>query len=54
MLKDSGKYVYGVTDTLQALEMGAVETLICWENLDIVRYQLKNPATGGIHFCLFR
>ncbi|VBB30893.1 unnamed protein product [Acanthocheilonema viteae] len=46
MLKDSGKYVYGVTDTLQALEMGAVETLICWENLDIVRYQLKNPVTG--------
>ncbi|KAK6107460.1 Uncharacterized protein BM_BM13754 [Brugia malayi] len=44
--QDSGKYVYGVTDTLQALEMGAVETLICWENLDIVRYQLKNPVTG--------
>ena len=22
-------------DTLKALEMGAVETLICWENLDI-------------------
>lgn len=31
--------------------MGAVETLICWENLDIVRYQLKNPVTGGIRFC---
>jgi len=24
-----------VEDTLKALEMGAVETLICWENLDI-------------------
>lgn len=24
--------------------MGAVETLICWENLDIVRYKLKNAA----------
>ena len=23
--------------------MGAVETLICWENLNITRYQLKNP-----------
>uniref|UniRef100_A0A158Q8I0 Eukaryotic peptide chain release factor subunit 1 n=1 Tax=Elaeophora elaphi TaxID=1147741 RepID=A0A158Q8I0_9BILA len=44
--QDSGKYVYGVTDTLQALEMGAVETLICWENLDIVRYQLKNPVNS--------
>ncbi|PAV63137.1 hypothetical protein WR25_12394 [Diploscapter pachys] len=43
--QDTGKYVFGVADTLQALEMGAVETLICWENLDIVRYKLKN-STG--------
>lgn len=26
--------------------MGAVETLICWENLTIIRYQLKNPQTN--------
>lgn len=26
--------------------MGAVETLICWENLNIQRYQLKNPQTN--------
>ncbi|VDM42161.1 unnamed protein product [Toxocara canis] len=44
--QDTGKYVFGVNDTLQALDMGAVETLICWENLDITRYRLKNPATG--------
>ncbi|VDN54737.1 unnamed protein product [Dracunculus medinensis] len=43
--QDTGKYVFGVNDTLQALEMGAVETLICWENLDIIRYELKNPVT---------
>ncbi|ETN75527.1 hypothetical protein RB195_012941 [Necator americanus] len=42
--QDTGKYVFGVKDTLQALEMGAVETLICWENLDIIRYKLKNAA----------
>ena len=42
--QDSGKYVFGVKDTLQGLEMGAVETLICWENLDIIRYKLKNSA----------
>lgn len=24
--------------------MGAVETLICWENLDVIRYQLINHA----------
>lgn len=25
--------------------MGAVEVLICWENLDIMRYELRNPTT---------
>ena len=27
--------------------MGAVETLICWENLDIQTYIMKNPQTQG-------
>jgi len=44
--QDTGKYCFGVEDTLRALEMGAVETLICWENLDIQRYHLKNHASG--------
>ncbi|MBO8589802.1 hypothetical protein INN88_14510, partial [Staphylococcus aureus] len=35
-------------DTLKALEMGAVETLIVWENLDINRYILKNSVTGEV------
>ena len=26
--------MFGVSDTLQCLEMGAVETLIVWENLE--------------------
>ncbi|CAN6969887.1 unnamed protein product [Brassica rapa subsp. trilocularis] len=46
--QDTGKYVFGVDDTLKALDMGAVETLIVWENLDINRYELKNGATGEI------
>merc|ERR1712227_557236 len=41
--QDTGKYCFGVDDTLKALEMGAVETLICWENLDIQRYVFRNP-----------
>ncbi|CAD5225504.1 unnamed protein product [Bursaphelenchus okinawaensis] len=45
--QDTGKEVYGVQNTLQALEMGAVEILICWENLDVTRYELKN-ANGDI------
>jgi len=44
--QDTGKYCFGVEDTLRALEMGAVETLICWENLDIQRYSLKNHTSG--------
>lgn len=42
--QDTGKYCFGVVDTLKALEMGAVETLIVWENLDITRFMLKNHA----------
>ncbi|CAL9154374.1 unnamed protein product, partial [Musa hybrid cultivar] len=44
--QDTGKYVFGVEDTLKALEMGAVETLIVWENLDINRYVLKHSTSG--------
>ncbi|XP_010530668.1 PREDICTED: eukaryotic peptide chain release factor subunit 1-1 [Tarenaya hassleriana] len=44
--QDTGKYVFGVDDTLKALESGAVETLIVWENLDINRYVMKDNATG--------
>ncbi|KAI3821327.1 hypothetical protein L1987_08892 [Smallanthus sonchifolius] len=46
--QDAGKFVYGVEDTLKSLEMGAVEILIVWENLDINRYVLKNSTTGEI------
>ena len=44
--QDSGKYCYGIVDTLKALELGAVETLIVWENLDITRFVLRNAAGG--------
>ncbi|XP_014675086.1 PREDICTED: eukaryotic peptide chain release factor subunit 1 [Priapulus caudatus] len=43
--QDTGRFCFGVVDTLRALEMGAVETLVCWENLDVVRYQLINHST---------
>lgn len=43
--QDTGKYCFGVDDTLRALEMGAVDILIVWENLDITRYVLKNHQT---------
>ncbi|KAL7117344.1 hypothetical protein ACP275_03G066400 [Erythranthe tilingii] len=46
--QDSGKYVFGVEDTIKALEMGAVEVLIVWENLDVNRYLFKNRSTDEI------
>lgn len=44
--QDTGKYCFGVEDTLQCLDMGAVDTLIVWENLEHVRYNLVNHTTG--------
>lgn len=44
--QDTGKYCYGVKDTLYALDMGAVETLIVWENLEINRIVLRNNTTN--------
>lgn len=45
--QDTGKYCFGVNDTLKALEMGAVDILIVWENIDIQRFVLKNHSTEG-------
>jgi len=42
--QDSSKYCFGVDDTLKCLDLGAVQTLIVWENLEITRYQFKVPA----------
>lgn len=50
--QDTGKYCFGIEDTLKALELGAVETLIVWENLDITRYTLRNAA-GGENYTLW-
>ena len=37
---DTGKVCFGVQETVQALEMGAVETLILWESLELLRYRI--------------
>lgn len=44
--QDTGKYCFMVADTLQALEMSSVETIIVWENLAINRITVKNTSTG--------
>ena len=41
---------------MKALDMGAVETLVVWENLDVMRYRLQDiellliPYTGIIYW----
>lgn len=44
--RDTGKYCFGVNQTLECFDMGAVDTLIVWENLEITRFTIKNPSTG--------
>lgn len=43
---DTGKYCFMVDDTLKALELGAVEDLIVWENLEMTRYVLRNSTSS--------
>eukprot|EP00521_Asterionellopsis_glacialis_P006419 CAMPEP_0195285306 /NCGR_PEP_ID=MMETSP0707-20130614/3186_1 /TAXON_ID=33640 /ORGANISM="Asterionellopsis glacialis, Strain CCMP134" /LENGTH=458 /DNA_ID=CAMNT_0040344779 /DNA_START=96 /DNA_END=1472 /DNA_ORIENTATION=+ len=44
--RDTGKYCFMVDDTLKALELGAVEDLIIYDNLDVNRYVLRNSSTS--------
>merc|ERR1719245_234233 len=46
--QDTGKYCFGIRDTITGLEMGAVSTLIVWENLDVKRICIKNPHTDAV------
>lgn len=44
--QDTGRYCFMVKDTLHSLDLGAVEDLIIWDNLETERYRLKNNSTG--------
>lgn len=44
--QDTGRFCFMVEDTLKSLEMGAVEDLIVWDNLDVQRFVLRNTQTG--------
>lgn len=45
---DSGKVCYGIEDTLKALELGACETLIVYENLEVTRWTLKDSEGAEV------
>ena len=38
-------YSFGINDTFQALELGAVKKLIVWEDIPQYRYVVRNPTT---------
>ena len=41
---DTGMITFGVEDTMKALELGALETMMLFENIEIMRYEIKNPV----------
>lgn len=46
--QDTGKFCYGIDDTLKALDLGACEIVIVYEALDVVRYTLKNSEGNEV------
>jgi peptide chain release factor subunit 1 len=42
--QDTGRYCFGIADTMTALEMSSVQTLIVFEDLEVFRWELKNAA----------
>jgi peptide chain release factor subunit 1 len=43
---DSGKYVYGLQETMKSLEAGAIETMMVYEGSDVHRIELKNKESA--------
>ena len=41
---DTGMIVFGVEDTMKALELGALETMLLFENIEVMRYEIRNPV----------
>lgn len=39
--------VFGVEDTMKALELGALDQILLFEELPINRYVIKNPIKEG-------
>jgi peptide chain release factor subunit 1 len=43
---DTGMVVFGVNDTMKALEMSAIEKVLLYEDVPHIRYVIKNPVKG--------
>jgi len=40
--QDTGKYCFGINDTIYALESGAIDKLLCYQDLELYRVKVKN------------
>ena len=45
---DTGMIVFGVNDTMKAIEMSAVEKVLLYEDIEHTRYEIKNPVSGEV------
>ncbi len=43
---DTGLVVFGIEDAIKALELGALETLMLFEDIEAHRFVLKHPIKG--------
>jgi peptide chain release factor subunit 1 len=46
--------VYGMQDTMKALEGGALETMMVYENAEFFRLQLRNKDTDALSILYLR
>ena len=45
---DTGMIVFGVEDTMKAMELGNLETMMLFENIEVSRYEIKNPVKDEV------
>lgn len=45
---DTGMIVFGVADTMKALEASAIKVIMVYDEIDITRYEIKNPLTDQV------
>ena len=45
---DTGMICFGVEDTMRALESSAIKTVMVWEDIDITRFEVRNPVKDEI------
>lgn len=43
---DTGMVVFGVYDTMKALELSALDKILLYEDIELQRYVVRNPVRG--------